>query len=212
MSITGGGNNETGWGNPEYDRLVGSRCQTQDQAARYEAYQKAEAILVDEMPIMPIYVYTRPRLIVPDVKNWVPNLLDIHDLQVGLAGTLRNEPERAMFRFIARRFLETIPVLFIIATATFFMMRLAPGGPFDTEKNIPHGNQGPHGRALRLGQAALPAISPPDEAPRCRATSAPPSNIPAALSMKSSPTPFPPRWNLGPRRCWSPWFSVWPRD
>jgi oligopeptide transport system permease protein len=39
-----------------------------------------------------------------------------------------------MFRFVARRFLETIPVLFIIAAVTFFMMRLAPGGPFDAEK------------------------------------------------------------------------------
>jgi oligopeptide transport system permease protein len=39
-----------------------------------------------------------------------------------------------MIRFVARRFLETIPVLFILATATFFMMRLAPGGPFATEK------------------------------------------------------------------------------
>ena len=41
-----------------------------------------------------------------------------------------------MLRFIARRLLETIPVLFIIATVTFFMMRLAPGGPFDTEKQV----------------------------------------------------------------------------
>jgi oligopeptide transport system permease protein len=41
-----------------------------------------------------------------------------------------------MLRFIARRFFETIPVLFIIATVTFFMMRLAPGGPFDTEKEV----------------------------------------------------------------------------
>ncbi|HKI68115.1 MAG TPA: ABC transporter permease subunit, partial [Verrucomicrobiae bacterium] len=39
-----------------------------------------------------------------------------------------------MIRFILRRVLETIPVLFIIATVTFFMLRLAPGGPFDTEK------------------------------------------------------------------------------
>jgi oligopeptide transport system permease protein len=39
-----------------------------------------------------------------------------------------------MLRFIARRVLETIPVLFIIATLAFFMMRLAPGGPFDKEK------------------------------------------------------------------------------
>jgi oligopeptide transport system permease protein len=41
-----------------------------------------------------------------------------------------------MLRFIARRLLETVPVLFVIATATFFMMRLAPGGPFDTDKQV----------------------------------------------------------------------------
>src|SRR5438093_11457392 len=40
-----------------------------------------------------------------------------------------------MLRFIARRILELIPVLFIIATVTFFMTRMAPGGPFDSEKN-----------------------------------------------------------------------------
>ncbi len=41
-----------------------------------------------------------------------------------------------MIRFIARRILETIPVLLIIATATFFMMRAAPGGPFDADKRM----------------------------------------------------------------------------
>lgn len=42
-----------------------------------------------------------------------------------------------MLRFIARRLLQMIPVLFVIATLTFFMMRLAPGGPFAAEKNVP---------------------------------------------------------------------------
>jgi oligopeptide transport system permease protein len=41
-----------------------------------------------------------------------------------------------MFRFILRRFLETLPVLFIIVTATFFMLRLVPGGPFTAEKAV----------------------------------------------------------------------------
>src|SRR5882672_7167108 len=41
-----------------------------------------------------------------------------------------------MLRFIANRLLQAIPVLFIIATVTFFMMRLAPGGPFDKEKKV----------------------------------------------------------------------------
>jgi oligopeptide transport system permease protein len=39
-----------------------------------------------------------------------------------------------MLRLIAKRFLETIPVLLIVATLTFFMMKRAPGGPFDSEK------------------------------------------------------------------------------
>jgi oligopeptide transport system permease protein len=39
-----------------------------------------------------------------------------------------------MLRYIAIRVLETVPVLFIIVTLTFFMTRLAPGRPFDSEK------------------------------------------------------------------------------
>ena len=42
-----------------------------------------------------------------------------------------------MHKLIIRRFLEAIPVLFIVATATFFLVRLAPGGPFDREKAVP---------------------------------------------------------------------------
>ncbi len=41
-----------------------------------------------------------------------------------------------MLRFITRRLLEMIPVLFVIATLTFFMLRAAPGGPFDREKRL----------------------------------------------------------------------------
>ena len=42
-----------------------------------------------------------------------------------------------MHRFIFMRLLQAIPVLFIIASLTFFMVRLAPGGPFTEEKTIP---------------------------------------------------------------------------
>jgi oligopeptide transport system permease protein len=42
-----------------------------------------------------------------------------------------------MLRFIAARLLQTIPVLFIVATVTFFMVRSVPGGPFDSEKKVP---------------------------------------------------------------------------
>jgi len=42
-----------------------------------------------------------------------------------------------MLRFIARRLLQAVPVLFVIITATFFMVRFVPGGPFTGEKAIP---------------------------------------------------------------------------
>ncbi len=41
-----------------------------------------------------------------------------------------------MLRFILTRLLQLIPVLLVIATLTFFMIRLAPGGPFDAEKSV----------------------------------------------------------------------------
>jgi len=42
-----------------------------------------------------------------------------------------------MLRFILTRLLQAIPVLFIIATLTFFMVRFAPGDPFTDEKTVP---------------------------------------------------------------------------
>jgi oligopeptide transport system permease protein len=41
-----------------------------------------------------------------------------------------------MWRFISSRLLQAIPVLFIVITLTFFLVRFAPGGPFSTEKAV----------------------------------------------------------------------------
>lgn len=41
-----------------------------------------------------------------------------------------------MLRIILRRLAEAVPVLFVIVTLTFFLIRLAPGGPFDEEKSV----------------------------------------------------------------------------
>jgi len=42
-----------------------------------------------------------------------------------------------MSRFIVRRLLSVIPTFLIIVTLSFFLIRLAPGGPFAREKKIP---------------------------------------------------------------------------
>jgi oligopeptide transport system permease protein len=42
-----------------------------------------------------------------------------------------------MLRFIARRLLVAIPTLLLVITAAFFLMRAAPGNPFDTGRKLP---------------------------------------------------------------------------
>ena len=41
-----------------------------------------------------------------------------------------------MLRFAVKRAFGAIPTLFLIIAITFFMMRLAPGGPFDKERKV----------------------------------------------------------------------------
>lgn len=42
-----------------------------------------------------------------------------------------------MFRYAVVRLLGTIPTLFALVTIAFFLVRLAPGGPFDDERQLP---------------------------------------------------------------------------
>lgn len=42
-----------------------------------------------------------------------------------------------MFAFIVRRILYAIPVLLTVASLTFILVRVVPGGPFDSERNLP---------------------------------------------------------------------------
>ena len=42
----------------------------------------------------------------------------------------------AMLSYVIRRFFSAIPTLFVIVTISFFVMRVAPGGPFNQEKGL----------------------------------------------------------------------------
>jgi oligopeptide transport system permease protein len=42
-----------------------------------------------------------------------------------------------MFRFIAKRLVGLVVILFCVVTITFFLVRLMPGGPFDRERKLP---------------------------------------------------------------------------
>lgn len=59
MFLSGVGNNHTGWSNEEYDNLIMSSYSETDAAARQDILIQAETILMEEMPIGPIYFRVR---------------------------------------------------------------------------------------------------------------------------------------------------------
>lgn len=78
MWMKDGGNNRTGWSNPDYENMLGKAEQLADQKLRIQQLQKAETLFLNERPILPVYWYTRNYLLHPHVKNWHPLLLDNH--------------------------------------------------------------------------------------------------------------------------------------
>jgi oligopeptide transport system substrate-binding protein len=72
------GNNYTGWSSADYDRLMDAAARTADPAARNACFQRAESLLLEAAPIIPIYYYTHVFLLRPSVHGWHPTLLDHH--------------------------------------------------------------------------------------------------------------------------------------
>ncbi|HEY4248927.1 MAG TPA: peptide ABC transporter substrate-binding protein [Lacunisphaera sp.] len=71
-------NNHTGWRNSTYDALLFEADRTSDPTARHSLMQRAETILLNDAPIIPIYYYTSVRLVDPSVRGWHTTLLDRH--------------------------------------------------------------------------------------------------------------------------------------
>lgn len=71
-------NNMSGWANADYDTYVAQANNMLDQVKRFEYFDKAENLLMDELPILPIYFATVAYLVQPSVKNWHPNPIDVH--------------------------------------------------------------------------------------------------------------------------------------
>jgi len=70
--------NQTGWSNPEYDRLIDATRQELNRQIRHDLFRRAEEILLDEVPVIPIYHYSTIRLVDPRVRGWAPHPLDQH--------------------------------------------------------------------------------------------------------------------------------------
>ncbi|HVU39232.1 MAG TPA: peptide ABC transporter substrate-binding protein, partial [Opitutales bacterium] len=69
---------QSGWKNAKYDHYIEAARKETDPARRMEDFQQAEAILLDDLPIIPLYDYTTIILVRPEVRGYENNLLDQH--------------------------------------------------------------------------------------------------------------------------------------
>jgi oligopeptide transport system substrate-binding protein len=69
--------NYSKFSNPDYDRLMDQASVTSDPQQRALLLQQAEAILLKEMPVMPIYFYVSKDLVSTRVKGWEDNSFNV---------------------------------------------------------------------------------------------------------------------------------------
>ena len=73
-----GDQNDAGYNNPEYDKLVKESALAKDPAARMKMLEQAEAIFLKDLPIIPIYHYATKHMVSSKLVGWEPNVLDYH--------------------------------------------------------------------------------------------------------------------------------------
>jgi oligopeptide transport system substrate-binding protein len=73
---TGFGMNYGDYSNPQFDALVDQASNMKDGPEREGLFHKAEAILNEDAPLLPVYYYVNPHLIKPYVKGWQANITD----------------------------------------------------------------------------------------------------------------------------------------
>ena len=78
LLLTHNGNNHSNWGSPEYDAILSAANRLSDPKERMRELRRAERLAMEEMPLIPFFVYTRSDMWKPYVKGVFPNFQNRH--------------------------------------------------------------------------------------------------------------------------------------
>ena len=74
-------NNNTGWDSPGYNEEFAAAAQAPDDASREVHLQSMDAVLLDELPLIPLFHLSQNYLVHPTVQGWKDNVLGWHQLR-----------------------------------------------------------------------------------------------------------------------------------
>ena len=77
MMHSDSGLNDSGWSNARYDELLALASQEGDMERRAAYLREAERVLIDDVPLIPVYFYVTKRLVKPWVGNYRPHIQDV---------------------------------------------------------------------------------------------------------------------------------------
>lgn len=72
------GLNDMSYNNPRYDALLLQASRQADPAVRMGLLEEAERVMLDDMPMLPIYYYVSKQMVKPWVAGFVSNIMDHH--------------------------------------------------------------------------------------------------------------------------------------
>jgi len=79
ISRKASGNNYANFNNPEFEALMDKAAAAGGNAAERAKYlSEAEAVLVRELPNMPLLYYSYKTIVSPKLKGWEDNVMDVH--------------------------------------------------------------------------------------------------------------------------------------
>ena len=85
------------YSNPEYDALLAEASRTRDLQARAEIFADAEAMMLEDYPITPMWVQVTKNLVDPELTGWAENAQDDHLsrwlCRADIEPSAANEPE-----------------------------------------------------------------------------------------------------------------------
>ena len=133
MFVTDGGNNETGWGNPQYDQMLADLGEHgRSRASACSILHDMEKILVRGRGADRADLFLGRHGALSSGQASAASSPTSSTIIAGANSSFRGKSQ--MTALILRRLLQAIPVLFIVVSLTFLLVRSAPGNPFSNGK------------------------------------------------------------------------------